>query len=535
MKKYKYSLLISLALSAALMACSRANKQAQDTLNIDIGAEASTLDPALIEDINSERVAYDLYSTLATVDQTGKIIPGLAESWDIAGNNKEYIFHLRPNAKFSDGTPITADDVVFSWQRIADPKIGSPYSMYMKKLANGNEIVAGKLPVDKLGIVALDSHTVKVSLVSPEPSLISVSTLINSGIVSKKAVLKYGKDWTNPQNIVTSGAYIAKEWVVHGYILAQKNPNYYDAAAVTIPKVKYYPIVDANSSLNQYKTGDIDITWSIPVDQFNAVKTQFGDQMHINLAEAMIYLDLNMTLPKYAKDRNLRQALSMAIDRQSLVNEVLAQGQKPLYSIVTPTIENGNYSGVNYPWFDMRHSDQIVSAQVLFSQSGYSAKKPLQINLSYGTSEINKKVVLAVAAMWKSAFGNAVNIVTTPYDWKSFLANRKTANYDIERTGWIPSYNYVDNYMVLYTCGSPQNTSRYCNPQFDSKLADAKNAPAAERVNIIRAALQNIQNDYFIVPLFQNTSIHLVNPRVKGYDAEHHNHLGLEQSKWYHF
>lgn len=534
MRLNKLKIILATCIAVSLSACNDNAKNAQRILNVDIGAEVAAVDPAMIEDGNSERVGYDLFSALVSFDQAGNLIPGLAESWDISPDNKVYTFHLRDNLRFSDNSPITANDVVFSWRRIADPKTGSPYSMYMAKLKNGNDIISGKLPVDKLGIKAIDDKTVEVELINPEPAFISMCSLVNLSIVSEKNIIAFGKSWIDPKNMVTSGAYTIKSWVTNGYMLVNKNPYYYDAKNVKIENVKFFPIVDANDSLNHYKTGDIDITWSIPTNQYNSIKEQFGNQLHTNLAEAMIYLDLNMKLAKYADAPKLRQALSMAVDREALTKEVLGQGQKPLYSFVTPTIENGKFANLNYEWSKWSRESQNDNARNMLQKAGYNQQHPLEVNILYGNSEINKKVVLSVASMWQNVFGNSVIVKTTTNDWKSFLAARKAGNYDVERTGWLPSYNYVDNYLVLFTCNSPQNTSHYCNPKLDKMLENAKLATPDERVKIINNALVMAQNDYFIVPLFQNTKSQLVNPNLKGY-SEKHNHLGLEQSKWYNF
>lgn len=534
--KHNFKLILLILTTISIISCSKNNEASNksNTLTVDIGAEISSLDPARIDDINSSRVSDDLFAKLVTFDQSGKLIPDLAESWTIHDNNKSFLFHLRPDIKFSDGSPITAQDVVFTFRRLADPKFGSPYSMYMQKLQNGVDVVNGKIPLDKLGITAKDNNTVEIMLTAPEPAFINMLGLTDMGIVPKHIINKFGNNWTDTQNIVTSGAYTLKERVVNGHMLVQKNPYYYDVKKVEIPYVQYLPIIDANSSLNQYKSGDIDITWTIPTSQYQDIKNQFGNQLKTRLAEALVYLDLNMTLPKYAQNKSLRQALSMAIDRNSLTKDVLSQGQQPIYSIVTPTIENGSFANLNYNWANQSYKTQLRTATELFAKSGYSSNKPLKITISYGNSEINKKITLAVAAMWKSAFGNSIQVTTASYEWKTFLAHRKLANYDIERTGWLPSYDYVDNYMVLYTCGSPQNSARYCNQQFDNTLASAKTMTKEMRIDKIRNAILSIQNDYFTIPLFQNVNINLINPRVKGYN-EDHNHLNLEQSKWYHF
>ena len=257
MSQKPINLLISL-ISAALIisGCSNKTQNADSNMiTVDLGADISTLDPQMVEDVQSTRVAYDLFEGLLTQDQSNKPIPGLAEKWDISPDGKIYTFHLRNGLKFSDGSPITADDVVYSFQRVADPKIASPYNLLISNVVNGQAIIDGKMAPTNLGVKALDANTVQITLNHADNSFLSICTQPEVAIVSKANIAKFGQSWTDPKNMVTSGAYKLDERVVQGYILESKNPYYYDAKNVAIAKVKFLPITDFNASFSQYKTG----------------------------------------------------------------------------------------------------------------------------------------------------------------------------------------------------------------------------------------------------------------------------------------
>jgi len=508
----------------------------KDMIIVDNGSDAPTLDPALTEDNTSSRVIYDLFEGLTSFDQKMQTIPGLAETWEISKDQLTYTFHLRPGLKFSDGSPITANDIIFSWQRLVDPKVASPYNMLGANIINGQAIIDNKMPPGALGVTALDQKTIQIRLVHPDASFLAICSMPNTGIVSKKDVLKHGNNWTQPDNMVGSGAYKLTERVIQGHILLTKNPYYYDAKNVLIPNVKFLPIVDFSSSLSQYKSGNIDITYSLPVDQYKNIKREMPEQEHTVSQEALYYYNLNMTLPKFKDNLKLRQALSMAVDRNALVKVVLGQDQVPMYSYVTPTVEAGKFAGLDYEWAKWPRGKQIAIAQQLFKDAGYGPDKPLDISISYNTNDLHKKVALAIGSMWQEVFGDkSISVTIANQEWKTFITARNNANFDVARDGWIADYDSVDSYTNLYQCSNPQNHSKMCNKQYNNLLEQAqKTANPEERTDLIRDAIKIAMDDYAIIPLYQYTYYRLVNPKVKGYDIKN-NHLDHVQSKWYKF
>lgn len=537
MTKHKLITILCLSLSiACIQSCSKkeSSTKNKDTIYVDNGEDAPTLDPAISSDTTSARVIYDLFAGLVDFDQKNQPIPGLSEKWDISPDGETYTFHLRDGIKFSDGTPITADDVVFSWQRVANPKMSSPYNTLLSNIVNGQDVIDGKLKPDSLGIKALDNKTVQISLVNSDPSFLQICTMPNLFIVSKANITKYGDKWTEPKNMVVSGAYKIKEWVVKGHMDLEKNQYYYDVNNVSVPNVVILPVTDFNASFNQYKTGAIDITNSIPVDQYKKINTEYPSEAHTVAMEALYFYDFNMALPKYRDNLNLRKALTIAIDRESLTKDVLGQKQTPSYSYVSKTIEQGSFSHLDYDWSIISRERQIELAKELFIKAGYGPNNPLEININYNTKDINKKVAIAIASMWKEVFGDkSIKVTQTNQEWKTFLKSRRSGDFDIARDAWSADYDDVTNYTIKFACNSSMNYTKYCNKDVENLLNQAKMPANAEQRNtLINSAIDKAQKDYVIIPLYQETYFRLVKPSIQGYDIQN-NHFDHVQSKWY--
>ncbi len=526
--------------SGLLAACSKSadvdsKTNSKNTLRVDIGAEVPTLDPALAEDGYTYRVINDLFAGLVDFDQANHPIPGMASSWEISPDRLTYTFHLKPNLKFSDGSPITAKDFVFSWQRLINPATGSSYAFLLKDVLNGADIIAGKKPASALGVYAPNAETVLVKLYHPSNTFLSYLTVPNVFVVSQAAVTKYAESWTAPQNMVTSGAYVLKEHILNGYILVSKNPAYYAESGVAIQNVKYFPFVDTNSAIANYKTGALDMTWqNVPVDQYQTLKKQYPDELHTFKWERTDYLNINMTLPKYAKNVKLREALALAIDRQSLTKLVLGgAGQTPLYSIVTPTVEGGKYADIRYSWSDWPRDKQIALAKELYKEAGYGPNNPLTITIKHQNNDLYKKVMVAIMSMWQDTLGVKVTLVSE--ERKVLNNDWRNASFDIAQGGWGADYNSVTTYTPLFVCNNGNNRSHYCNPKYDALINQAEaTANPQSQEQLYKQALEVALNDYQIIPLFQPTHQRLVAPRIKGYDIDS-NYLDNLQTKWFHF
>ncbi|MDD3265562.1 MAG: peptide ABC transporter substrate-binding protein [Burkholderiales bacterium] len=520
-------------LGTSIIACSNKDKaEDKSTLRVDVGTEIPTFDPVLAEDGYTYRVINDLFAGLVDFDQANRPIAGMASSWDISSDGLIYTFHLRDGLKFSDGSQIKASDFVFSWKRLVNPKTGSSYAFLLKDVAGADAIIDGKASIDTLGISAPDDKTFIVKLSHPTNAFLNYITTPDAFVVSESAVKKYGSDWTKPQNIVTSGAYVLKEHVVNGYILVEKNPLYYQESIVSIPQVKYFPFIDANASISNYKTGALDTTWqNVPIDQYQTLKKQYPNELHTFPWERVEFLNLNMKLPKYANNAKLRQALAMSIDRDTLSSVVLGAGQTPLYGVVTPTIENGNYKDIRYSWADLSQEQKNAKAKELYKEAGFSTDKPLEITLKYQTNDLYKKVMIAITSMWQSNLGIKVTLVNE--ERKMLSQDWKNANYDISQGTWGADYNSVTTYIPMFICNNGNNRSHYCNPKYDALVAKAEaTSDFAQQTALYKEALNIVMNDMPIIPLYEPTHQRLVAPRVQGYDIDT-NYLDNVQSKWF--
>lgn len=526
--------IIFIGLLLCIAACShKKNLGNQNMIRLDILTEVPYLDPALSMDISSTRVSFDLFAGLVDFDQQNNIIPGMAESWNISSDGKTYIFHLRPNLKFSDGSPITAKDFVYTFRHLVDPKTASTYNYILDDVINAKSIGNKEAQPDTLGVYAPDQNTFIVKLVRNNPVFIKALILPNVFVVPEKVIEKYGESWTETNHIVTSGAYVLKEHVVNGYMLAVKNPYYYDRENVHISQVKYLPYGSINAAVPSYKSGGLDLVFqNLPVDQYRGLKLRYPKEVHTVLQEAVYYYDFNMRNPELANNLKLRMALSMAIDRQVLTGHVLMQGQLPLYSLVTSTVEKGIYANIKYEWESWPRDRQISEARRLYKEAGYGPNKEFQATISYNTGDLHKKTALAIASMWADVLG--VQTVNQNQEWKTFIQDRIKGDYQIARDGWVADYDSVTSYTLLYTCANAMNNFHYCNHIVDKLIEQAQNSnDAKEQLHLYSDAIRLILNDYPVIPLFQYTYTEMYKPYIRGYDINH-NYLEHQQTKWMH-
>ena len=514
--------------------CSKISKKDsnQNTLLVDVGAECASFDPNKTENASEFRIMFDLFAGLVDFDQTNTPIPGMAINWDISKDGTTYTFHLRHDLKFSDGAPITANDFVYSWQRLVDPKTAGAYSFILEDVVNADAIIKNKMAPSTLGVYAKDPYTFVVKLNHPVNKFLSYITTPAAFVVPKHAIEKFGDKWTDPENIVTSGAYILKQHIINGSSISQKNSNYYDAKNVKINTIKYFPLAQTSVGISTYKANELDTTWkNIPIDEFKHIEQLYPNELHITPAERTNHLSINLSLPKYAKNLQLRKALSMAIDRSVLTNKVLSSGQMPLYSIVTPTIEQGKYKDTKYDWANLSRDKQITQAKKLYKEAGYSTINPLKITLSYDTNDLNKKTCLALAAMWKEVLG--IDAQISVQELKSFISNSRKGNFDIRLSTWGADYNSVSTYTTIYQCGNGNNYSQYCNSPYMNqiKLAGQMIDPNQQEI-AYKKAIKIALDDYPVIPLYQPTQQRLVKLRVHGYNIDK-NYLDTVQSKWF--
>lgn len=382
--------------NAAMAADVPAGVQLADnqTLVRNNGSEVQSLDPHKIEGVPESNVSRDLFEGLLISDVEGHPTAGVAEKWE----NKDFkvwTFHLRKNAKWSDGTPVTAQDFVYSWQRLADPKTASPYASYLQygHIANIDDIIAGKKPVTDLGVKAIDDNTFEVTLSEPVPYFYKLLVHPSVSAVPKAAIEKYGEKWTQPANIVTNGAYKLKDWVVNERIVLERNTNYWDNAKTVINQVTYLPISSEVTDVNRYRSGEIDMTYNnMPIELFQKLKKEIPKEVHVDPYLCTYYYEINNQKAPFT-DVRVRTALKLALDRDIIVNKVKNQGDLPAYSYTPPYTDGAKLT--EPAWFKMTQEQRNAEAKKLLAEAGYTADKPLSFSLLYNTSDLHKKLAIA--------------------------------------------------------------------------------------------------------------------------------------------
>ena len=481
------------------------------------GSEPSSLDPHKVESDVENNIISDLFEGLVSVSPTGEIEPRLADKWENK-DNTVWTFHLRPGVTWSDGTAITAQDIVWSWQRLVSPLTASPYASYPGNMhiVNGAEIAQGKKAPETLGVKAVDDATLEVTLTQPNAAFLAMLAHPSLVPLDKVLISRYGDKWTKPEHIVTSGPYKLSQWVVNERIVAERNPRYWDNAHTVINKVTYLPISSETADVNRYKAGEIDIVYTVPINQFAQLKKTMGDQLDVSPQLATYYYEFNTTRPPF-NDPRVRRALNMALDKDIIAEKVLGQGQRPAWLISQPDI--GGVTLRNPDYASWPREKRIAEAKKLLSEAGYNETHPLVFNLLYNTSESHQRIAIAASSMWKKNLG--VEAKLQNQEWKTMLDAMHTHNFDAVRYAWIADYDDAATFLNNFRTGDSENTSQYSNPAYDEALRNAaKASDTTARGKFYQQAEDLLGQDVPAIPVYHYVRTHLVKPWVGGFTPD---------------
>ncbi|AOM40137.1 ABC transporter substrate-binding protein [Xenorhabdus hominickii] len=483
-------------------------------VTVNNGVEVTSLDPHQVEGHPETVVIRNLLEGLVTTGPSGETIPGVAERWE----NKDYTvwtFYLRADAKWSDGKPVTAQDFVYSWRRLADPKTGSPYTSYLQYayVQNINDILKGKKSPEQLGVKALDDRRFQITLSQPVPYLIDMLSHTAVKPVRQDVVEKWGVKWTLPENHIGNGAYILKDWVVNERIVLTRNPQYWNNKETIIEKGTFLPIVSGISDVNRYRSGEVDITNSaIPPDLYQKMKRDVPDQLQVSPFLCTFYYEINNQKPLF-KDKRVREAIKLSLDRDIITERIMGQGQIPAYSF-TPTYIGGGLA-IHPEWASWTQEQRNQRARELLKEAGFDASNPLKFTLLYNTSEQNKQQAIAAASMWQKNIGAKVTLQNQ--EWKTSLQNRHQGNYDVARATWCGDYNEPSAFLNTLLSNSSNNTGFYQSPVFDNYLNQALAAKdEATRKEFYQLAEAQLDKDSGLIPVYYRVSVRLIRPTVVG-------------------
>ncbi|EPS2707924.1 peptide ABC transporter substrate-binding protein [Cronobacter turicensis] len=485
----------------------------RQTLVRHLKDEPASLDPAKAVGLPEIQVLRDLFEGLVNQNDKGELVPGVATQWQ-TNDNRIWTFTLRDNAKWSDGTPVTAQDFVYSWQRMVDPKTTSPFAWFfaLAGLANAQAIIDGKQAPTQLGVSAVDAHTLKVTLDKPLPWFPSLAA--NAALYPvQKASVEQGGDWTRPGKLVGNGAFVLKDRVVNEKLVLTPNTHYWDNAKTVLTQVTFLPVNQESAATKRYLANDIDITESFPKNLYQKLKKEIPNQVFTPPQLGTYYYAFN-TQKGPTADPRVRLALSMTIDRRLMAEKVLGTGEKPAWRF-TPDVTAG-FTPAPSEWEQMSQQELNAQAKTLLQAAGYGPARPLNLTLLYNTSENHQKIAIAVASMWKKNLG--VEVKLKNQEWKTYIDSRNTGNFDVIRASWVGDYNEPSTFLSLLTSTHSGNISRFNNPDYDKVLQQAAQENSAKaRNDDYNSAERIISTQAPIAPIYQYTNGRLIKPWLKGY------------------
>jgi oligopeptide transport system substrate-binding protein len=514
-------LIAALALSVAL-----AFGAGAATLNIENGGDPASLDPQRLSGDWENRIAGDIFEGLLQDDVRAEPIPGQAESWTISDDKTVYTFKLREGIKWSDGVPVTAGDFVFAFRRLMDPKRAAKYAYLQYPIKNAEKINRGEIAdLSQLGVKAIDDRTLEISLEHATPYFLSALTHYTAYPLPKHVIEAKGDDWVKIGNIVVNGPYKPVEWVPGSHVTTVKNETYYDAAKVTIDGAKFFVLEDQSAALKRYRAGEFDILTDFPTDQYAWMQKNLPGQAHAAPFAGLYYYIVNSSKPPLS-DKRVRQALSMAVNREVIGPQVLGTGELPAYSWVPPGIANYG-APATVRWKDLDYGAKLAMAKKLLADAGFGPDHPITVQLRYNTNENHKRIAVAIAAMWKPL---GVTVALFNSETKVHYEQMEQGEVEIGRAGWLADYNDPESFLGLLTSWTPHNYGRWHNPDYDRLIREGNaQTDMKARAALFKQAEQIALDDTAAIPIYYYLSRNVVAPKVKGFVD---NAFDIHRTRW---
>lgn len=481
------------------------------------GTEPQGLDPHIVTGVPEHHIISALFEGLVELDpETLQPIPGVAESWEVSSNQRQFTFKLRKNAQWSNGEPLLAQDYVFSWKRSLAPEMGNRYAYMLYPVKNAERFNLGKIKdFNQVGIRAIDDHTLRVTLDGPTPYFLSILAHYSTFAVNQKVIEAFGKwnergtKWTRPGNLVGNGPYQLADWKMNQVIRVVKNENYWDKDRVSIREIQFFPTENSDTEEKTFRAGGIHLANSVPLPKIETYRQKYPELLKIHAYLGSYFYRVNTKRPPL-NDVRVRRALAMAIDREAIVKHVTQAGQIPAYYFTPPGM--GGYFPKKYFEYDVKKAKQLLL------EAGYGeGKKPFpKIEILYNTLEAHRQIAQAVQQMWKKNLG--VEITLLNQDWKVYLDTEKKMNYDLSRGGWIGDYPDPNTFLDLFMSNGGNNHTGYSNWRYDKLIRKASlTGDQKERVEYFHQAEELLMESMPIIPVYIYTRVYLRHPHIEGW------------------
>ena len=488
-------------------------------LKVQVGPDPETVDPALNSAVDGGNMILHAFEGLLTLDENGQLKEGQAESWETSEDGLTWTFHLRDGLKWSDGTDLTAEDFVYSWQRVCDPNVAAPYAETVLGMVKGyDEAVAGD--ITKLDVQAPDEKTVVVNLAHPCSYFGELAAFATLNPVQKATVEANGDAWaTSADTYISNGPFMMTEWVPGSHITFSKNPNYWNAEAIKLDKLEFELIEDSNAAYSAYTSGEVDMIKDVPTEEIPSL--QGNEEFHVDPIIGTYYVSLNLQ-KEYFQDARVRKALSLAIDRNYVANTLMQGTYSPASAIVGPGwldtdgssfAENAN-GGT--PYIDNDNFDaNLEEAKKLLEEAGYPNGEGFpQIEYTTNDAGYHKVVAEYLQQAWAAiGIDLKVNIV----EWASFTPMRRNGEFDVARNGWVGDYTDPSNILELFCTTNGNNDGKYTNADFDAAIEDSRvTTDAATRSADLHKAEDLLMADAGCIPIAYYNDFWLQSSKITG-------------------
>lgn len=481
---------------------------------LPLAVEVRVFDPAKISESHEFAIAEDLFEGLTTISATGEVVAGVAAKWETSKDGLEWTFHLRKDARWSDGAPVTAGDFIFSLRREVSPATASPSADALSRIVGADGIRSGKThDLTTLKVRALDRRTLRITLTAPTPWLPMVFTHFATMPVSRAAIARFGESWTKPGLLVSNGPYTLSGLDADGVVHLNRNRYFHDAASVGIAQIRHIPGPAPDEALKRFEAGDFDVVRLSATDR-RKIAASHPELMLRQPELATRFLSVNATKGSLS-DPRVRRALTMTLDRVGLIESVEQSTNIPAYELVAPGLIG--YTAQSAPWASETRAARTAEARAILAQVPGTS---LHVSLTFRSSPASQRLAAAIAETWKADLG--VETELTPVEGSKFLERLSSHDFELAMFSWDPDFADASNYLDGYRSDAgSSNFGDFHDATFDSLMDEAgRTIDPSVRVQILEAAERRLLDRDAIMPLAHGTLEYAVSPRLKGWQAD---------------